>query len=176
MDALLDERSLLPKDWAMAAGFRAAARILTETVENGGADLLVYPITFNFRQYFELTFKRLHYVCNRFESRTSATVVDTLYPTGHVLPTLWKKIRPRIVTCLGPQVEIELAESVDKFVEELHELDPSSEATRYWETLKGGSFLNLAKFNLGEFVNRADDAANLLDGIEATLEPSDLMY
>ena len=138
----------------------------------GGADLLVYPITFNYRQYFELTFKRLHNVCNRAESRTAAALVTTPYPAGHELPELWKVIRSRIVACVGPHVEFELAEFVDEFVVELDALDPSSQSFRYWETRKGGTFQSLARFNIGEFMNRADRASELLDGIEETLDQS----
>lgn len=81
-----------------AAGFREAAHLLAKDAEKVGVDLLVYPIVFNYRQYFELTLKRLYVECDVFDAISEGRRLEgRSYPQHHRLDTLWGDLKPKLV-------------------------------------------------------------------------------
>lgn len=168
MEAVLGADLLVPKDWIYAEGFRSAARILAEHAGRSEINFLVFPIIFNYRQYFELALKRMHTVCDVYDSVVKdAPVEHTAVAPIHDLSKLWGSVRPRLLAYCGDEPEFA---PIDRLVEHLNELDPSSEASRYATTRKGGTLHTVDRFDVGAFVNMAEEAAQLLVGCEALLD------
>lgn len=170
MEAILSDK-LLPRDVVYAEGFKEAAHVLAEHARNARLDALVYPIIFNFRQYFELTLKRMYVVYGLYDARLhDRTVNAEKAPRTHDLTKLWNEVRPRLIALIQEQGDDADCGPIDRIVQLLNDLDPSSEASRYADTTKGGKLHELDRLNVGVFMNMADEAVIYLDGTESWLD------
>lgn len=52
----------------------------------------------------------------------------------------------------------------------MHNLDPSSETSRYWESDESAQLHTLKQLNIGEFMIVCDDGAAVLSGAEDMLD------
>jgi len=166
VEAILD---LGEKPWTYAVAFQEAASILADHVRDGvDLDPLVYPVVFNYRQSIELMLKRLFIVCAKAEAAfKNAKLNSTPYPKDHYLDELWKKLKPRLTTLLGTP---EGFGRVDACISYLHKLDPTSQASRYWESSHKSDLYQLERIDLGDFMSKCQECAEALMEAEALLD------
>lgn len=127
-------------------GYKRAADILVQHVADNNADqdLLVYPTLFCYRHYLELRLKWLIDIGSiLLDKRDEA-------PTRHDLMQLWSMVR-KIMDSIFPGGKSEYRDLIKARLEEFCQIDPKSEAFRYWTdkqhkaTLQGVDIINLKR-------------------------------
>ena len=129
-----------------AYSFYESARALAETVGSKERDIYldaaIYPITFMYRHYVELSLKHIIAMLRRIEESRNG------YPKIHDLTALWAECRRLLVQHYSVK-EIPGLEGMERCVSELARHDPDSMSFRYPTdrdgnfTLQGVSHINL---------------------------------
>ncbi|MGY2895498.1 hypothetical protein [Deinococcus sp. UYEF24] len=137
-------------DWrTYAEGYRQAAEIIVERMMNdvGLLDTLIYPAVFLYRQFVELSLKRLYREACKIEN-----IKYELQP-NHNLNFAWNRLRPVIEKIsLESDSPLEDLDKCEKFIKEFSETDPGSFAFRYpTGKLEDKSLISLTHINVGNF-------------------------
>ncbi|MGB2842918.1 MAG: hypothetical protein WBC40_10690 [Halobacteriota archaeon] len=133
-------------------GYKCAADLLVEHIMSThlNHDTFVYPIVFLYRQYIELTLKRL------IRDGNELLNISEKLPQGHKINDLWKKCRA-ILEKVWPNESSEDLDAVEACIKQFSAKDPTSTAFRYPTDLEG--YLSLPKMqinlrNLSEVMRR----------------------
>jgi|SRR5437588_6037973 len=142
--------------------YRKAAEFLVEQVsqERLWGNLLIFPIAFVYRHYFELRLKTLiHDGCEL--ERIPATTGDE-----HRLLPLWRRCRPIVEKWLTTIPKSEL-DAVEETLTQFENLDPNGQMARYPTNNTGENPSNLLgiKINVKNFAETITKSANLLDAV-----------
>jgi hypothetical protein len=125
-------------DYAIA--YRDAAGLLSAfAIKHEIPGHLIYPIVFCYRHHIELVFKDLITGMLSYHQQPPNKQAQRALK-GHDLQELWKTLLPLLVATAVSKnwpVTREDAEGIGSYVQQLHEIDPRSDAFRY-ETTKGG--------------------------------------
>jgi hypothetical protein len=104
-------------------GYKAAADRLARSLleDRSSLDLIIFPMVFLYRQYLELSLKRL--------LREGSRVFDKQFvlPKHHRIDTLWSQCK----SLIGPGVKDEDVVALEACINEFSTIDPSSMAFRY---------------------------------------------
>ncbi len=144
----------------IAGGFKQAADLLVEHVNSiqMDQDSLVFPIMFSYRQYIELTLKRLILDGRSLLDRSGE------YPAGHDLRRLWRECRG-ILDEIFPDDSEGPLDAIEKNIEEFMKVDPKSEAYRYPVDRKGELIkTHKLRVPLANVAQVMDRIANLFSG------------
>ena len=156
MDAILDHRP--GDDYPYRQGYRRAGRILTQWIAANryGVDFLVYPICQGYRDFVELTLKRLVSVGSSLAKRELSARESNLLNGSHNLEELWgtfKTIAGEVESETGvePPPQEHIA-GIEDYINQLHSVDAGSFTFRYPLTKKGDvSVGDLKRVNLARF-------------------------
>ena len=155
--------------FAYANGYKEAADIVAQRLMSGKGtlDLVVYPLVFLYRQYFELQLKQIIRDCSCLLARRHR-VAGT-----HSLADLWKQARELLL-----ETEAEFSDhssafelsAVDRVIVEFTKVDPRSMAFRYPIDLEGQPFnRDMRYINVARLKKVVDKAHAVLDGVDTTL-------
>lgn len=150
-------------DWGWYAdAYRTAGNILIETVQRrkGYTDQLAYPIMALYRQSLELQLKRLHLLL----------FPACKLPITHCLDKLWKKLRSQWEQYPKPDCYSVRLTSLDKRLMEFHELDPTSQYSRYPTTTKGQMSFKRSTVNLRKMNEIANAIHKFIDQVATDIE------
>jgi hypothetical protein len=137
----------------IAEGYYMHARLAVEHVNQEGfyADRFVYPIVFCYRQFIELAMKDVIRNGRQLLSEPGD------YLKTHELDKLWNAVRPILMKVWpqGPKTDLD---NVWKILQQLHDVDPYSDAFRFPEGLDGKRPLSNIEHiniqNVGMVMNR----------------------
>lgn len=137
--------------WCVYAdGFLRAAEILVENVRTTyELNTVIFPILFLYRHYIELSLK---------ETIAYGRYLQHGTPKSHDLKSLWKETKACIYKHTTNLDKDELQE-VERVVLRIHELDPTSEASRYPVVKKRQGTTRAASFSQGPTHVDLDDLA-----------------
>jgi hypothetical protein len=162
------DRSPVDDDISEAMGFKTGAQELVEAVQidKQPADVLVFPIVFNYRHYVELILKVIvRYASSCGDIESEAKVEPAL--ERHDLARLWNLVSEALGKVDERPGDAELNRAGER-IAELHRHDPSSFDYRYTRTKKGEKRKRpggLALLDLVQFREGMDDLAYTLDGV-----------
>ncbi len=147
-------------------GYKNGADILVDFLLLSGNDIrdtFVYPILFMYRQFFELSLKRL-YLCYCHEEQKKKN--ENIKKAGHNLETMWKYIEDMLKSYRYEGENLNIAR---KYIEQMHRMDSNSFIFRY-PTDIDGSFVkynsdsgSIDLRNLKDKINRFN---NFISSIE----------
>ena len=156
--AIVDTRGF--SRYMVAGGFKQAADLLVQHVNSTqmDQDSLVFPIMFSYRQYLELTLKRLILDGRSLLGRCGE------YPAGHDLRKLWRECRI-LLDEIFPDDSEGPHDAIEKNIEEFMKVDPKSEAYRYLVDKKGDPIkTHKTRVPLVNVAQVMDGIANLFSG------------
>ena len=147
-----------------AAGYKAAADVLIEWIENNPRDdSLVSPILFCYRQYVELKLKDITLIINAFNE------TDEGYQWGHDLQRLWITLISKMDLRIDD--DRQTLAVVDEYITQLSNVDPRGTKFRYLDEP-----LPFHQIDLGNLREAMGKLASFLDSLadywEAELYPS----
>lgn len=158
-------------EWDLyARGYKRAADLLVSHIDGSGSDqdVLVYPILFMYRQYFELRLKQL--------MRDTAVLLDEEFklPGTHPLTPLYvrlvKKLNVIHETIGGDSTNAKEFADAERTIRALDEVDPQSMTFRYPTTLDGKRAVpDVEYINVRVFREGIEQLASLLEGIDCQL-------
>jgi hypothetical protein len=130
--------------WSVYAdGFLRAAETLVENIQTTyELNSVVFPVLFLYRQYIELSLKEVIAYGRYLDESQHGT------PKSHDLKNLWHEA----MACIHRHTtDVDKAEvqKVERVVLEMHELDPTSEASRYPVVKKRQDTSRAASFSQG---------------------------
>jgi hypothetical protein len=109
----------------------AANTVVEQALAKGGADALVYPAVFLYRQYIEITLKsflgQIHGEGGNTKPRKA----------NHDLVKLWTSLRGALDEDLHSNLPTESVEATERLIKEIHKHDPDSTSFRYGEDKMG---------------------------------------
>lgn len=153
--------------------WEGATRLVNELKQNNkGIDLLVYPIVFLYRQYFEL---RLKYIIR--DSRVLLGEEGT-FPPNHNILSLWCVVNGnllKITKSIDPDLSSHITKKDLKLVKtiigDFAEVDPKSMAFRYPKSTTGDSHLNgLTYINMECLEIKMKELKVMLDKFDMAIE------
>ena len=145
---------------AYADGYKEAGDVLVEYVKENRfkADLLVYPVIFNYRHYLELRLKELI-----IKGRKLYDVEEAL-TTNHNLSWLWKECRT-ILERVWPEGDKTDLDKIESGINEFYGVDPTSYSFRYPVRKDGQETIpDLTYINLVHLSDKMNEIGELLDG------------
>jgi hypothetical protein len=158
------------KSWVIYAdGYKRAAELLVEHIEDiYDINTVIFPILALYRQYVELSLKEIisygQYLDNH-----------NIKQGGHILSKLWASAKSYIKKHYSP-LDNQKIKRAEDLINKLHEIDPTSEATRYpfvkskriGGIKRAPSFtFNEKPINLKELKNEINELGSLLHGISS---------
>lgn len=176
-----NNRSLMDSgDWRMNAclhfqsdmsygyinGYRRAGRILYEYLirSDMNLDSLVYPIIFSYRHHFEIQLKKILGI------GLALLEMNEGVGTHHNIITLWSRIRGVLKKIYGND-RTDYIESIEKYLTELHTLDPSGTEFRYHRKMDSSlSLVGIRNINLSNVVEILEELADCIDGIASDFD------
>lgn len=141
-------------------GYKAAGDLLVEHAERG-QDILVYPIVYLYRHYFELRLKSL--------IRAAKKLVDPHADEpsmSHNLPELWDALA-RYWPDLDVDPQDESLQTSKAVIEEFHRYDPGATSFRYGDERAASTIQDLQYVNLRHLAEQVELASGPLEGMEA---------
>jgi hypothetical protein len=96
-------------------------------------DMLIYPLLFSYRHHIELRLKKI------IQSGNLLLEDGTDYPDSHRLNNLWQESRTIITKiCTNENLEeiMKIMGKIERYINELDNIDQRSDAFRYWEGTK----------------------------------------
>ncbi len=146
--------------YTYAHGYKIAADRLVDTIDSDRfeVDFLAYPIAFLYRQSIELYLKTI------IKRSRDLLGMEVSFPKHHDIYRLWIDSKTLIVKIWpdGPNKELE---SIQDYIRQFSEYDPTSEVFRYPENTKGKPIEISAKhINLRNLCNIMNDLIGLLEG------------
>jgi hypothetical protein len=150
--------------WCVYAdGFLRAAEILVENIRTTyELNTVVFPVLFLYRQYIELSLKEAIAYGRYLNESQQGT------PKTHDLKSLWYEAKGCISKHITDVDKGKLQE-VEKVVLELHQLDPTSEASRYPVVKKTQAGSRVASFSQGPTHINIDDLADKMKTVSDLL-------
>lgn len=115
--------------------FLAANAVVEESLAKGGADALVYPAVFLYRQYIEITLKSF---LGQIHSMGASM---KRWNTNHDLGELWTLLKGALDEDLRSNLPTESVDATGRLVKEIQKHDPISMSFRYGEDKKGRDLL-----------------------------------
>ena len=154
----------LDDDWELyVIGYKKAADFLVEKIKetHQDQDILVFPIVFLYRQYLELSLKRLISLGNELLDKNSD------FPKKHELDKLWNICKP-ILTKIDPKVHRQDLEAIDELIVQFCSIDPTSEAFRYPITKEGNKAISsdIRYINLRQLSDVIKKMASFFDSFD----------
>ena len=130
-------------------------------------DLLFAPITFNWLHYLELRLKHLN--------RSAEDIIEEQIgdlPKSHVIPDLWKLVRPKIVALFPDEDHSTELVHVDEHIREIATFRRASEAFRYTMDVTGKPLLPADLTHVGyvELAKTFKAVSLTLEGASAMVE------
>lgn len=144
---------------AQAVGYRTAAETLIDVIidqQYATSRTLLHPLLFLYRHSIELRFKRLieEYGGKRFSK-------------GHELVDLWRTCK----TIIAHYLPSEDMSKVERLINELHAVDPNSQAFRYATTPQGKPIeIPFGAVDLVHLRKQMTDLDTFFFGLEAAIE------
>lgn len=158
-------------EWDLyARGYKRAADLLVSHIGASGSDqdVLVYPILFMYRQYFELRLKQL--------MRDAAVLLDEEFklPGTHALTPLYVRLVEKLNVIHenvgGDSINAKEFVEAEQTIRAIDEVDPQSMTFRYPTTLNGNRLVpDVDYINLRVFREGIERLASLLEGIDCQL-------
>jgi hypothetical protein len=135
-----------------AAGYQEGAKALIQSCisHEQMQDILIYPIVFLSRQYFELRMKEIIIALRYIQGEHSD------FPKHHRLDQIWSEMKKRLKT-IGEDVTNEDFNNAERLILEFTCADPISMAFRYPVDKDGNKSLTMTHINiqnLGEVLER----------------------
>jgi HEPN domain-containing protein len=148
-----------------AYSFYEGARALAEAVWTEDRqiylDAAIYPITFMYRHYVQLSLKSMISILRRLEKSRKD------YPMTHNLAELWKEARELLTEHYAPET-IPGIEGMDSLIANFNEHDPHSVSFRYPTDKQGNqSLAGLRHINLRHLYEAMERVSYFLDCIGA---------
>lgn len=153
-----------------AIGYKDAADGLKFAISNRltSLDSAIYPLVFLYRHGLELQLKLLLPIAGRV---AQVKVTSDLH--RHELMPMWRELR-RLLIVIDPAMDEKDLIAMESFIEELHEVDPSSFAFRYSTNKKGEVTLpGLQHINIEHLSEVLDSVFMMLGGIHDWLGERD---
>lgn len=151
---------------AYSYGYLEAAHVLVAEVFESGRrqDLLIFPILFQYRHHCELQLKR-SLVNALFVTDTQEGVGDS-----HDVALLWSRYRTAFKKIYGRKKDETLI-AIDGYLNELSELDPSSQAFRYEKDNTGAKSLEgITHLDIANLFEILEEIASFLDGAQMDMQ------
>jgi hypothetical protein len=160
--ATINNRFYSSANWeAYARGYLVAADSLVTKVlqEDSNHDILIYPIVFLYRHYFELRLKEII-------DRGSALLdEETKMPTHHDLMTIWAIVK-RMVFQVWPDSKRSSVSEIEFVLTGIVNVDKKSDSFRYPVTTEGAATLEtVEKIDIIDFESKLKPAIEHLESI-----------
>jgi hypothetical protein len=146
-------------DWnKYALGYKHGAEILVQTILNKAAnpDILIYPIIFLYRQYFELRLKEIFQEGNLYLCKQIAVPID------HDLINIWNSVKA-ILLEVWPNTPIEIIDEINSVISQLDKFDRKGMAFRYPTDTKGNRSLTINDINIRIFKEEVEKSVIALE-------------
>ena len=153
-------------------GYLRTGEILADYIneEHVEQDMLIYQLLFSYRHHIELRLKKI------IKSGKLLLEDGTDYPDSHRLNNLWKESRTIITkTCTNENLEeiMKIMDKIERYINELHNIDQRADAFRYWEGTKSNgrtkNIPNVYNINVRHFRQCMDFIVTFLDGIDTII-------
>ncbi len=154
-----------PQWCAMGHGFRLAADAAVEHATQKGRDhdYLVFPILANYRQFIELSLKGIISDCRLLLDEPGGA------PETHSIEALWHTAKP-LLHRVEPGSDPRDIRNVGDCLKRFHDLDPTSQETRYPVDRDGNPTLaGLQHVNLRQVREVVDRLGDFLEVVEMAL-------
>lgn len=148
-------------------GYLCAAQILVNSIiaEKASPDILVFPIFFVFRHYFELRLKEII-------TTASHVVMTNRKPASiHDLSKLWSVAMPMLIHIDRNRAQQADLRIIGNFFEEFQNSDPHATAFRYsTDKSNNASLEDVEEINILSAAKKCMEVGNYLEGISCFLE------
>lgn len=164
-----------------AVSYKLAAEAIAEKInsEKSEIDLLIYPLVFLYRHYFELRIKEILINSGEFDNTKDLLKFD------HNLTENWEKCKERFTLMKQGGLDIqgtseENLECVDQVLKEIDLHDKRSDAFRYpYNTKEKPTLTRLNKIDISNFLSSINSSISVLEEItsmmSATIDFKDLL-